>query len=134
LPKPSALPLPQARRSDNPDLRVLSAACDVAVIRALELIGKRIARDGRARYGALQQSGRAWHEAHTIWRAEQAHVDAALAGAWGVLPRLAAEHGCCGLVDPLLLGVLDGYVRDLVASGTPHTFEALQGRLRDALP
>lgn len=121
-----------APRSDE-DLRVLSAACDMAVLRALELVGKRVARDGRARYGAMQKSGRGWHEAHTIWQPEAHHVEAALAGAWGILPRLAAEHGCCALVEPDLTALLDAYVRELVFSGRPHEFEALEKRLRDAV-
>jgi hypothetical protein len=105
----------------------------MAVLRALELVGKRVARDGRARYGAMQKSGRGWHEAHTIWRPGPQHVDAALSGAWTVLPRLVAEHGCCSLVEPGLTALLDSYVRDLVASGREHTFEELERRLADAV-
>jgi hypothetical protein len=105
----------------------------MAVLRALELVGKRVARDGRARYGAMQKSGRGWHEAHTIWRPEPGMVDAALSGAWSVLPRLASEHGCCGLMDPALTALLDAYVRELVASGRPHDFADLERRLADAV-
>ena len=124
--------LKQARRSEA-DLRALAAACDMAVLRALELVGKRVARVERARYGAMQKSGRGWHEAHTIWRPERSMVDAALAGAWSILPRLASDHGCCGLADPALVLLLDGYVRELVASGRPHQFEDLERRLADAV-
>jgi hypothetical protein len=105
----------------------------MAVMRALELIGKRVARDGRSRFGAMQKSGKGWHEAHTIWRPEQAHVDAALSGAWTVLPRLVAEHGCCAIVEPELTHLLDSYVREVVFSGRVHSFEDLQQRLRDAV-
>jgi hypothetical protein len=104
----------------------------MAVLRALELVGKRVARDGRSRYGAMQKSGRQWHEAHTIWAPEQAQVDAALSGAWSVLPRLTSEHGCCSLADPALAALLDSYVRELVAAGRPHRFEDLERRLSDA--
>jgi hypothetical protein len=104
----------------------------MAVMRALELIGKRVARDGRSRFGAMQRSGRGWHEAHTIWRPEPAHVDAALGGAWAVLPRLVAEHGCCAIVEPDLNALLDAYVREVVFSGRPHEFEDLRRRLADA--
>jgi hypothetical protein len=124
---------PALERRSAEDLRVLAAACDMAVLRALELVGKRVARDGRARYGAMQKSGKGWHEAHTIWRPEGHQVEAALSGAWGVLPRLAAEHGCCSLVEPDLARLLDGYVRDLVASGRPHSFEDLERVLADAV-
>jgi hypothetical protein len=104
----------------------------MAVLRALELVGKRVARDGRSRYGAMKRSGRGWHEAHTVWRPEPHHVEAALAGAWSVLPRLTAEHGCCSLVEPDLKELLDGYVRDVLASGRQHDFEELKARLARA--
>jgi hypothetical protein len=118
----------------NPDgFAALSAACDMAVLRALELVGKRVARDGRARYGAMQKSGREWHEAHTIWRPEAAQVNAALSGAWSVLPRLTSSHGCCSIVEPQLHAVLDAYVRELVFAQKPHTFEALEARLADVV-
>jgi hypothetical protein len=121
------------RRREEPDLRALAAACDMAVMRALELIGKRVVRGGeRSRFGALNRSGRSWAEAHTIWRPEPGQVDAALSGAWTVLPRLVAEHGCCALVEPGLQSLLDGYVRELALSGREHTFEELQQRLRAA--
>jgi hypothetical protein len=121
-----------ARQSDE-DLRVLAAACDMAVLRALELVGKRVARAERSRWGAMQRSGKEWHEAHTIWRPDPGMVDAALAGAWSVLPRLASEHGCCTLVEPDLTRLLDGYVRSLVASGQAHAFADLERRLADAV-
>jgi len=104
----------------------------MAVMRALELIGKRVARDGRARFGAMQKSGKEWHEAHTIWRPEPHHVEAALSGAWAVLPRLVNEHGCCSLVEPGLQSLLDAYVREVVFSGRPHAFEDLEARLARA--
>ena len=122
--------LPLDRQSD---LRTLAAACDMAVIRALELVGKRVTRDQRSRFGALNKSGKDWHEAHTIWRPEPPQVDAALAGAWSVLPRLLNDHGCCSLERPALHRVLDDYVRDLVFAQKPHTFEDLEKRLADAV-
>lgn len=112
------------------DLRVLSAACDLAVVRALELVGKRVVRAERARFGAMTRSGTPWHEAHTIWQPDATVVDAALSGAWSVLPRLVNEHGCCSVADAQLQAVLDGYVRELVAARRPHQFTDLEGRLR----
>lgn len=111
------------------DLRILSAACDMAVIRALELVGKRVARNGRSRYGAMTKSGKDWHEAHTIWLPEPQMVDAALSGAWAVIPRLLREHGCCSFVEPEIYQLLDAYVRELVFAQKPHTFEELELRL-----
>jgi hypothetical protein len=122
----------QARRSAD-DLRVLAAACDMAVLRALELVGKRVARDGRARFGALNRSGKTWAEAHTIWRPEPQQVDAALSGAWTVLPRMVARHGCCSLVEPDLAALLDSYVREIVFSQRPYDPDDLAQRLSDAV-
>lgn len=121
-----------AQRSES-DLRALAAACDMAVLRALELVGKRLARESRPRWGAMNKSGRGWHEAHTIWRPEAHVVDMALAGAWSMLPRLASDHGCCGLADPALAVLLDAYVRELVFSGRPHEYLDLERRLADAV-
>jgi hypothetical protein len=105
----------------------------MAVERALELVGKRVARVDRVRFGVMTKSGRDWSEAHTMWRADPSQVDAALHGAWTVLPRLISEHGCCALVEPGVTALLDGYVRELVASMRPHSYEELERRLRDAV-
>jgi len=113
------------------DIRVLGAACDLAVVRALELVGKRVVRSERARFGTMALSGRAWHEAHTIWSPEPGVVDAALSGAWNVLPRLVNEHGCCSIVDHDLQVMLDGYVRELVLARRPHQYADLEERLHD---
>jgi hypothetical protein len=121
--------MPDQEKPGQSDLRSLSAACDMAVIRALELVGKRVARHGRARYGAMTRSGTEWHEAHTVWLPEPSMVDAALSGAWAVLPRMMKDHGCCALVEPDLYRLLDSYVRELVFAQRPHTFEALEARL-----
>jgi hypothetical protein len=112
------------------DIRVLGAACDLAVVRALELIGKRVVRAERARYGTLARAGLTWHEAHTVWAPDEAAIDAALSGAWTVLPRLVNEHGCCRVAEPALQALLDEYVRDLVTSRAPHRYADLEGRLR----
>jgi hypothetical protein len=116
--------------STSNDVRVLGAACDLAVVRALELIGKRCVRADRARYGTLARAGLVWHEAHTVWKPEPDAVDAALSGAWAILPRLVNEHGCCQVAEPALQATLDAYVRELVASSTPHRYADLEERLR----
>lgn len=102
----------------------------MAVIRALELVGKRVARDQRSRFGALKRSGKPWHEAHTMWPAEPAQVEAALAGAWSLLPRLTQDHGCCSVSNRELHDTLDAYVRELVSAKKPHTYAALEARIR----
>ena len=112
------------------DIRVLGAACDLAVVRALELIGKRSVRSERSRYGTLARAGLTWHEAHTVWQPDTTTVDQALSGAWAILPRLVNEHGCCQVAEPALQACLDTYVRDLVTSQQPHRYADLEGRLR----
>ena len=126
-------PSPLAAPRPDGGLEALAAACDIAVLRALELIGKRVARVDRVRYGAMKRSGVEWHDAHTVWRPEASHVDAALSGAWQVLPRLLSQHGCCGYVDARLKALLDGYVRELAYAQRPHEFEDLRRRLEDAV-
>lgn len=116
----------------EPRLAVLVAACDLAVLRALELIGRRCAKSNRARFGVVAKSGLDWFEVHTVWAPEPRAVDAALSGAWAVLPRLVSQHGCCALVEPDVQVLLDAYVRELVASQRPHDFAELERRLTDA--
>lgn len=129
------------KQTDNPalvrrsleDFRALAAACDMAVLRALELVGNRVVRAERSRFGSMHRSGRPTAEAHTVWRPEPAQIDAALSGAWSVLPRLTSDHGCCSLKEPALAQILDAYVRELVSAQQPHSFESLERRLRDAV-
>ena len=113
------------------DLRVLGAACDLAVVRALELIGKRVVRAERSRFGTMGRAGIGFHEAHTVWQVDDATIEQALTGAWTVLPRLVNEHGCCSVAEEGLQEALDAYVRSLVASRTPHRYVDLEVRLHD---
>lgn len=103
------------------------AACDVLVVRALEVVGKRIVRADRSRHRGM--GSRAWHEAHTLWAADPKAVDKGLADAWTTIPAVVGEHGCCGLTPDQLAVVLDRYARDLLATGTPHTTAELRYRL-----
>jgi hypothetical protein len=123
----------KAGRQAPTDLRVLAAACDIAVIRALELVGKRVARANGAAFGALRKSGKGYHEAHEVFPQEAAAaLDAALSGAWATLPRLVADHGCCSIADRGLAATLDAYVREVVHAARPHEFEVLAARLAEA--
>jgi len=115
---------------DDLHAQVLVAACDMLVLRALELIGKRIVRDERSRYQTLQSSGRAWFEAYTIWTPEPAQVDAALATAWANCDRIVAFYGYWDYTETSLRTALDGYVRDLVQFGQPHNRLALTTALQ----
>ena len=56
----------------------LIAVCDVLVVKALESVGKRLVRSDRSRFRTL--SGRAFHEAHTIWTPDDAEVAKAQIG------------------------------------------------------
>jgi hypothetical protein len=103
------------------------AACDMLVLRALELVGSRIVRFERSRFARL--GGRPWHEAHLLWQPDAVMVDKALANAWGSVGVLIAEHGCCGATCEQLTVILDQYVRDLCATGTGHDVTELRYRL-----
>lgn len=107
--------------------RGLAAACDVLVMRALELVGKRIVRTERSRF---QQMGTlAFHEVHVRWQPDPEMLDRALASAWTFVPEIVARHAAPG-IDPREVGlVLDRYVRELVRAKRVHDLEDLSYRL-----
>lgn len=105
----------------------LVAACDMLVVRALELLGKRVVT--RARRGRWEQTNLPWHQAHVLWQADGAQVNAALADAWTPVPEVIEEHGCCGASPAQLTAVLDRYVRDLVQMKMGHDVTELRYRL-----
>lgn len=107
----------------------LVAACDVLVLRALELVGKRIARETRDRHARLRESGRPFHEAHLLWQADETTIDKGLASAWDSCDVILIEHGCCGATPSQVTQILDRYVRDLLLTGTGHAVEELRYRL-----
>lgn len=96
----------------------LLAVCDVLVVKALEVVGKRIVRVTRSRFAEL--GGRDWHEAHLLWRPDADMTDKALTGAWDVIPAMLDRHGCCDVPSDGVIEMVDGYVRDLLITGTPH--------------
>lgn len=103
------------------------AACDMLVIRALELLGKRVVT--RARRGRWEQTNLPWHQAHILWQADRNQIDAALTDAWTAIPSMIEEHGCCGATPAELTAVLDRYVRDLVQMKMGHDVIELRYRL-----
>lgn len=105
----------------------LVAACDMLVLRALEVLGKRIVN--RARRGQREQTGLPWFQAHVIWQADPGHLDDALADAWDLVPVVVDSHGCCGVTSDELVAVLDRYVRDLVQMKMGHDVVELRYRL-----
>lgn len=100
------------------------AVCDVLVLRALEMIGKRLSRAQRSRLSKMEQMP--WHEAHTIFHADEATVDKVLVSAWEMLPSMLSVHGCAGFTPSHLASTLDEYVRDLASMGLSHSTDNLR--------
>lgn len=109
----------------------LLAVCDVLVVRALELVGKQIVRMERSRFNRMKN--RPWHEAHTLWRPRDDMADKALKGAWDVIPAMLDNHGCCGVTSRQVTEMVDGYVRDLLVTGTAHNITDLRYRFENRL-
>ncbi|MFB7672723.1 hypothetical protein ACFC26_15065 [Kitasatospora purpeofusca] len=84
------------------------AVSEMAVVRALELVGNRLmGRHSRSDRGALQRMP-SW-DRHSFFRVPEEEADRLLAGVW----EAPAQRG----VPEELLRVLDRYVRLLLASG-----------------
>lgn len=109
----------------------LLAVCDVLVIRALEVAGKRIVRAERSRFRTL--GTRPWHVAHTIWRPTPEHVAKSLQNAWDVVPALLDSYGCCGVTARQVTVCLDKYTSDLLITGTAHSIDELRYRFSTVL-
>lgn len=109
----------------------LLAVCDVLVIRALEVIGKRIVRVERSRYQLL--GTRPAHLAHTLWQPDQRMINKALVHAWDVVPAMLDNHGCCGVTSGQVTAMLDEYVRDLLLTGRAHSIDDLTYRMETRL-
>ncbi|WP_433379129.1 hypothetical protein [Streptosporangium sp. CA-115845] len=91
------------------DAECVALAANVAVMRALEVAGKRLlTRDRRSQYQHLP----AW-KLHTEIPAREDDLDRLLADAWTCLQQVLPHRGD-------LIGVVDEYVRDLLRSGLPH--------------
>lgn len=109
----------------------LLAVCDVLVVKALEVLGKRIVREERQRFARF--AGRPWHTAHTVWQAPRALTAKSLERAWDVVPALLDTHGCCGVTSRQVSQMLDDYVHDLVLTGTAHSIDDLAYRFEAKL-
>lgn len=109
----------------------LLAVCDVLVVRALEVAGKRIVRAERSRYRVL--GTRPWHVAHTIWRPTPDHVRKSLDHAWDVVPAMLDSHGCCGITSRQVVEMLDEYTSDLLITATQHNLTDLRYRFESRL-
>ncbi len=109
----------------------LLAVCDVLVIRALEVAGKRIVRAERSRFRVM--GTRPWHVAHTIWRPRPEYVVKSLQNAWDVVPALLDSYGCCGVTSRQVTECLDRYTSDLLITGTAHNITELRYRFSTGL-
>lgn len=107
--------------------RGLAAAADALVLRALELIGKRLVRVDRSRFSRMGDL--AFFEAHLLWQPDSEMLDKALAGAWDVLPRLIQDHAHPDVNPQEVRLTLDRYVRDLIRTKREHTSDELRYRL-----
>ena len=106
----------------------LVAACDVLVLRALEVVGKRIVRADRSRFNRLGAAP--FHHAHLLWQPAPEMLDKALAGAWDHVPQIVDDHARADVSAVQVRLVLDRYVRDLVQGTRGHAVEELRYRLR----
>lgn len=90
----------------------VSLAADVAVVRALEIAGKRMRSKNRPMRGELQPAAEPWL-LHTVRPVPAAQLDYALEGAWtsvqALCPQLARH-----------VPMLDTYVRQLLQAGVAH--------------
>lgn len=109
----------------------LLAVCDVLVVKALEVIGKRIVREDRGRFARFD--GKPWHTAHTVWPTSDKVTTRALHTAWDVVPALLDTHGCCGVTSRQVTEMLDAYVHDLVLTGQLHNIGDLAYRFESRL-
>jgi hypothetical protein len=107
--------------------RGLAAACDVLVLRALELIGKRIVRVERSRFNKMGTL--AFHEVHVLWQPDNDMLDKSLAGAWDLLPQVMHNHARHDINVHEVRLALDRYVRDLIQMKRTHDVDELRYRL-----
>lgn len=106
----------------------LLAVTDVLVVKALEKVGKMLARNAGNRQRVKVAASTPWHLVHTIVAPSPKDIDKGLFGAWDVIPAMLANHGCCGVTSRQVEAMMDSYVRDLLITGTAHSIEDLRYR------
>jgi len=122
------MPEPCSSCGRGEDDRGLIGACDVMVMRALELIGKRIVRIDRSRYARLE--GRPFHQAYLLWQPDAEQLEKSLAGAWDYLPQIIDDHADSHVTGSQLALLLDRYVRDLIQARRGHDVDELRFRMK----
>lgn len=106
----------------------LLAVTDVLVVKALEKVGKMLARNGGNRHRVKVATTVPWHLIHTVVQPTARDVDKGLHGAWDVIPAMLANHGCCNVTSRQVEQMVDSYTRDLLITGTAHTLPELRYR------
>lgn len=106
----------------------LLAVCDVLVVKALEKVGKMLARNGGNRHRVKVAATTPWHLIHTTIQPTARDIDKGLHGAWDVIPAMLANHGCCDVTSLQVERMVDSYARDLLITGTPHQLSELRYR------
>lgn len=92
---------------------------DVLVTKALEIVGKKVVRAERSRFKEIGNDP--FYRAHTKWQIPDSEVSKSLRDAWTAVPSLFEKYGDgCTFTQEQLIETLDGYVHDLVITGTPH--------------
>ena len=108
------------------DRAALFDVCNTLVMNALDVLGRKITRQPRARFKVLD--GRPWHVAHTLWRPDPKDVDRTLENAWNVLPALLppSHADALGLTAEQVSTCLDEYVLLLLERGLEHESRSLR--------
>lgn len=106
----------------------LLAVCDVLVVKALEKVGKMLARNGGNRRRTQVATNTPFHLMHTVIQPSPRDIDKGLFGAWDVIPAMLDHHGCCGVTSRQVEQMVDSYSRDLLVTGRSHNMDDLRYR------
>ena len=106
----------------------LLAVTDALVVKALEKVGKMLARNGGNRGRVRVAGATPFYLAHTVVQPLPRDIDKGLHGAWDVIPLMLTNHGCCGVTSRQIEMMVDSYARDLLITGTPHLLPELRYR------
>ncbi|MGV9742867.1 hypothetical protein [Nocardia farcinica] len=100
------------------ELNCLTSVCELAVLRALELAGKRARNSSRQNRALLTMPA---HEQHTVMCLARtpADCDRLLRDAWVHLQIVLPDH-------PKIITAVDWYVRELIVARRAHTQQDLR--------
>lgn len=92
----------------------VALACEMLVLRALEVLGKRLVREAGHKHRWQDRGDAPWYALHTVWETSARDIDGALRGAWEMVDEVQMRWGSRDRYDPLLASKLDRYTRRLV--------------------